>query len=204
MSDRKCGVQEIFRHNLLDPAILRNSAADSARDADISPVVCMVMSSTGESTTATEASVSAAPVSVPLYELCRGVSAHSNAFGCAAKCGTLVNTTRAMASVWLTRIRIQQTRAIRNLVGADRSSSRSPGVQDGWQVHRVAASAAGGRSHAGRATSPVLRVRQRLVHRHRRDARQVSGNGAHGRLLGIRLKLGINTRPRSWCHFRPS
>jgi hypothetical protein len=93
-SNRTYAEQEIFRHKLLSPAIMQTSEADRDPDVDISPVVFMVMTSTGESTTAAETPGTATPVVVPLYELCRGVSAHSNAFGCAAKCGTFVNKMR--------------------------------------------------------------------------------------------------------------
>lgn len=74
---------------------MQTSEADINPDADISPVVCMVMTSTGEPTCATEAPGVATPVVVPLYELSSGVSLHSNAFGCAAKCGTLVRKMRS-------------------------------------------------------------------------------------------------------------
>lgn len=70
-------LQELFRYNLLDPAIFESSMVSSG----VSRVTCMMMSS------ASESGIESA--SVPLYELCYGVSNHSNAFGCAVKCGKL-------------------------------------------------------------------------------------------------------------------
>ncbi|EEY61306.1 uncharacterized protein PITG_01583 [Phytophthora infestans T30-4] len=76
---------DIFRKDLIvpelvvDPSLTQNgdeSSSDTAR------VVCTVMASTD-----VPKSYSATSNAVPLYELRRGISSHSNALACAAKCG---------------------------------------------------------------------------------------------------------------------
>ena len=84
-------VQDIFRKKLLEPSLLidqspsKNEEMQSVISSDTGRVVCTVMASTDA-----PESYSAASNSVPLFELRRGVSNHSNALACAAKCGKCI------------------------------------------------------------------------------------------------------------------
>ncbi|CAI5732709.1 unnamed protein product [Hyaloperonospora brassicae] len=79
---------DIFRKNLLesslsiDQALSEKDETQSGTSSDTGHVVCTVMASTD----APEA-YSSTSSSVPLFELRCGVSTHSNALACAAKCG---------------------------------------------------------------------------------------------------------------------
>lgn len=84
---------EIFRNNLLEPTLVVDQSVpqdgvDSTtvehRDipSNTSRVICTVMASTDASE-----SYSATASAAPLYELRFGISSHSNALACAAKCG---------------------------------------------------------------------------------------------------------------------
>uniref|UniRef100_A0AAV1T9Z9 DNA mismatch repair proteins mutS family domain-containing protein n=1 Tax=Peronospora matthiolae TaxID=2874970 RepID=A0AAV1T9Z9_9STRA len=81
-------IQDIFRKKLLEPSLLidhspsKNEEMQSGNSSDTGGVVCTVMASTDA-----PESYSAASSSVPLFELRHGVSNHSNALACAAKCG---------------------------------------------------------------------------------------------------------------------
>ncbi|EGZ20705.1 hypothetical protein PHYSODRAFT_492926 [Phytophthora sojae] len=79
---------EIFRNNLLEPSLVtselpvQEAEEQSERTEGTARVVCTVMASTDASE-----STSGTSNSEPLYELRHGISGHSNALKCAAKCG---------------------------------------------------------------------------------------------------------------------
>ncbi|KAG6976506.1 hypothetical protein JG688_00001300, partial [Phytophthora aleatoria] len=80
--------QEIFRSDLLEPELIvdqslpQNGDEQCESSSDTARVVCTVMASTDA-----PESFSATSNAVPLYELRHGISGHSNALTCAAKCG---------------------------------------------------------------------------------------------------------------------
>ncbi|KAG2863247.1 hypothetical protein PC116_g7234 [Phytophthora cactorum] len=79
---------EIFRSDLLEPELIvdqslpQNGDEQCESSSDTARVVCTVMASTDA-----PESFSATSNAVPLYELRHGISGHSNALTCAAKCG---------------------------------------------------------------------------------------------------------------------
>ncbi|KAG6598069.1 uncharacterized protein IUM83_09358 [Phytophthora cinnamomi] len=76
---------EIFRNNLLEPSLVTSILQDGEQlegTQGTARVVCTVMASTESSE-----SYSTSSSAEPLYELRPGISSHSNALKCAAKCG---------------------------------------------------------------------------------------------------------------------
>ncbi|KAL7687161.1 putative DNA mismatch repair protein MutS [Plasmopara halstedii] len=76
---------EIFRYNLLEPKLIVDSQAKEEQCEgllDTARIICTVMASTDALNTSPATSSAD-----PLYELRHGISSHSNALGCASKCG---------------------------------------------------------------------------------------------------------------------
>ncbi|KAL3668323.1 hypothetical protein V7S43_006415 [Phytophthora oleae] len=79
---------EIFRNNLLEPTLVvdqsipQDGGEQKESSPDTSRVICTVMASTNA-----PESYSATASAAPLYDLRFGISSHSNALTCAAKCG---------------------------------------------------------------------------------------------------------------------
>ncbi|TDH72233.1 uncharacterized protein CCR75_005607 [Bremia lactucae] len=79
---------EIFRFNLLEAELIVDQPNLQAKDEfpegspDRARIVCTIMASTAQ-----HDSHSATSNVVPLYEMRHGISSHSNALMCAAKCG---------------------------------------------------------------------------------------------------------------------
>jgi hypothetical protein len=81
-------MQEIFRDNLLESPVVTeqqlpdDGSQETGRSESTARVVCTVMASTDA-----PESYSVTSNAAPLYELRHGISSHSNALACAAKCG---------------------------------------------------------------------------------------------------------------------
>ncbi|KAK1941664.1 DNA mismatch repair protein MSH5 [Phytophthora citrophthora] len=86
-ADARCD-KEIFRNNLLKPTLVvdqsmpQDDVKQNENPPDMSRVICTVMASTNA-----PESYSATSSAAPLYELRLGISSHSNALACGAKCG---------------------------------------------------------------------------------------------------------------------
>ncbi|KUF77472.1 hypothetical protein AM587_10012596 [Phytophthora nicotianae] len=80
--------QEIFRNDLLEPELIVNPSLrqNEGEQREGSPTTARVVCTVMASTDAPE-SYSATSSAAPLYELRHGISSHSNALTCAAKCG---------------------------------------------------------------------------------------------------------------------
>ncbi|ETI56633.1 hypothetical protein, variant 1 [Phytophthora nicotianae] len=79
---------EIFRNDLLEPELIVNPSLrqNEGEQREGSPTTARVVCTVMASTDAPE-SYSATSSAAPLYELRHGISSHSNALTCAAKCG---------------------------------------------------------------------------------------------------------------------